>query len=273
MKMHELRPAPGATHPRKRVGRGLGSGHGKTATRGTKGQGARTSVNIPRNFEGGQTKLAMRTPKLRGFKNRWKRTFAVVNLTRLNRFQNGTTVGPELLIEVGAIKDVRAGLKVLGAGVLRRSLTVRAHRFSAGAREKIERAGGTVAVIEVPAPPAKTKRAKNQPRPQPKPEAETPAPEAAAAEGPETAKPARAGKAEGKAKAEKTEGKAREGKPEARAKEGKAEGKAREGKPEARAKEGKAEGKAREGKAEARAKAGKAEGQAKVGKKEGKKER
>ncbi len=264
MKMHELRPTPGATHPRKRVGRGLGSGHGKTATRGTKGQGARTSVNIPRNFEGGQTKLAMRTPKLRGFKNRWKRTFAVVNLTRLNRFPNGTAVGPELLIEVGAIKDVRAGLKVLGTGVLRRSLTVRAHRFSAGAREKIEKAGGTVAVIEVPAPPAKTKRAKNQPRPQPKPEAETPAPEAAAGEAPQEAKPAREGKPEGKAKAEKPEGKAKGGRPDARAKEGKAEGKA---------KEGKAEGKAKEGKAEARPKAGKAEDQAKVGKKEGKKGR
>jgi len=238
MKMHELRPAPGATHRRKRVGRGLGSGHGKTATRGTKGQGARTSVNIPRNFEGGQTKLAMRTPKLRGFKNRWKRTFAVVNLTRLNRFQNGTTVGPELLIEVGAIKDVRAGVKVLGTGVLRRSLTVRAHRFSAGAREKIERAGGTVAVIEVPAPPAKTKRARNQPRPQPKPEAETSAPE--------QAKPAEAGKAESKAK---------------------------EGKAEAKAKAGKTEGQAKAGKSEGQAKAGKGEGQAKVGKKEGKKER
>ncbi len=242
--MHELRPVPGSTHPRKRVGRGLGSGHGKTATRGTKGQGARTSVNIPRNFEGGQTKLAMRTPKLRGFTNRWKRTFALVNLTRLNRFPNGTTVGPELLIEVGAIKDVRAGLKVLGTGVLRRSLTVRAHRFSAGAREKIERAGGTVAVIEVPAPPAKTKRAKNQPRPEPKPETETPAPGAAAAEASETAKPAKEGKAEGKAQEGKTEGKAQQGKAEAIA-----------------------------GKAEARAKAGKAEGQAKVGKKDGKKER
>jgi large subunit ribosomal protein L15 len=267
MKMHELRPVPGSTHPRKRVGRGLGSGHGKTATRGTKGQGARTSVNIPRNFEGGQTKLAMRTPKLRGFKNRWKRTFAVVNLTRLNRFQNGTAVGPELLIEVGAIKDVRAGLKVLGTGVLRRSLTVRAHRFSAGAREKIERAGGTVAVIEVPAPPAKTKRAKNQPRPEPKPEAETAAPEAAAAEAPQVAKPAREAKTEGKARAENPEAKAKEGKPEPRAQEGKAEGKAREGKAEA--KTGKAEAKA--GRAEA--KTGKVEGQAKVGKKEGKKGR
>jgi large subunit ribosomal protein L15 len=172
VKIHELHPPEGATHPRKRVGRGLGSGHGKTATRGTKGQGARTSVNIPRNFEGGQTKLSMRTPKLRGFKNHWRKTFAVINLTRLNRFKNGTTVNPELLIEVGAISDVGAGVKVLGTGVLRRTLTVQAHRFSSSAREKITRAGGTVAVIEVPAPPAKTKRAKNQPKPEPKAEPE-----------------------------------------------------------------------------------------------------
>jgi large subunit ribosomal protein L15 len=183
VKMHELRPSPGATRPRKRVGRGLGSGHGKTATRGTKGQGARTSVNIPRNFEGGQTKLAMRTPKLRGFHNRWRRTYAVVNLTRLNRFQDGTTVGPELLIEVGVLKDVGDGLKVLGTGVLKRSLTVRAHRFSNGARDKITRAGGTVAVIEVPARPAKTKRAKGRPKPESKAEPKSPtaAPIAAAA--------------------------------------------------------------------------------------------
>lgn len=225
MKIHELRPPPGAKRPRKRVGRGIGSGHGKTATRGTKGQGARTSVNIPRNFEGGQTKLAMRTPKLRGFQNHWKKTFAVVNLTRLNRFQNGATVSPELLIEVGAIKDIRNGLKVLGTGVLRRSLTVRAHRFSAGAREKIERAGGTVAVIEVPARPAKTKRAKNQPRPEPKPEAETPAPEAAAPEAGKKAKPPKEGKPEGKAKEGQSEGKAKVGKPEGKAKEGTKEGK------------------------------------------------
>jgi len=202
MKMHELRPAPGATHPRKRVGRGLGSGHGKTATRGTKGQGARTSVNLPRNFEGGQTKLAMRTPKLRGFHNRRKRTYALINLTRLNRFESGTTVSPELLLEAGLLKDVGAGLKVLGTGVLRRSLTVRAHRFSRGAQDKIAKAGGTVAVIEVPAPPAKTKRARNQPRPQPKaePKAE---PESAGEPAAETI-PAQAPEAEKAPTAEKT---------------------------------------------------------------------
>lgn len=207
MKIHELRPVPGATHPRKRVGRGIGSGHGKTATRGTKGQGARTSVNLPKNFEGGQTKLAMRTPKLRGFHNRWRRTYAVINLTRLNRFQDGTTVSPELLIEVGVLKDVAAGVKVLGAGLLKRSLTVRAHRFSSGALKKIARAGGTASVIEVPAPPARTKRARHQPGLEPKaePKAEptaVPAAEAAPAPAPEPA-----AKAQRKAKAKPGEAK------------------------------------------------------------------
>jgi large subunit ribosomal protein L15 len=165
MKLHELQPAPGSHQSRKRVGRGPGSGHGKTATRGQKGQGARTSVNLPKTFEGGQTRLTMRTPKLRGFHNRWKKRFAVLNLTRLNRFENGAEVRPESLLEAGIIKDVGAGIKVLGTGDLSRKLTIHAHRFSAEARRKIEAAGGTVAVIEVPPPiRPKTKRAKNQPK-------------------------------------------------------------------------------------------------------------
>lgn len=168
MKLHELQPSPGSHHARKRVGRGPGSGHGKTATRGQKGQGARTSVNLPKTFEGGQTRLTMRIPKLRGFHNKWQKRFAVLNLTRLNRFEDGTEVGPEALLEAGVIKDVGAGIKILGTGELRRKLTIHAHRFSAGARRKIEAAGGTAAVIAVPAPiREKTKRAKNQPRPQP----------------------------------------------------------------------------------------------------------
>jgi large subunit ribosomal protein L15 len=167
MKLHELQPSPGSHHARKRVGRGPGSGHGKTATRGQKGQGARTSVNLPKTFEGGQTRLTMRIPKLRGFHNKWRKRFAVLNLTRLNRFEDGTTVGPESLLEAGIIKDVGAGIKVLGTGDLRRKLTIHAHRFSAEAKRKIEAAGGTAAVIEVPAPiRAKTKRAKNQPKPE-----------------------------------------------------------------------------------------------------------
>jgi large subunit ribosomal protein L15 len=174
MKLHELQPAPGSHHSRKRVGRGPGSGHGKTSTRGQKGQGARTSFNLPKTFEGGQTRLTMRTPKLRGFNNKWRKQFAVLNLTRLNRFEAGTEVRPETLLEAGIIKDVGAGIKVLGTGDLTRKLTIHAHRFSAQARRKIEAAGGTVAVIEVPAPiRPKTKRAKNQPKP-----VQTPAPEA-----------------------------------------------------------------------------------------------
>jgi large subunit ribosomal protein L15 len=171
MKLHELQPSPGSHHARKRVGRGPGSGHGKTATRGQKGQGARTSVNLPKTFEGGQTRLTMRIPKLRGFHNKWRKRFAVLNLTRLNRFEDGAEIRPESLLEAGIIKDVGAGIKVLGTGDLRRKLTIHAHRFSAEAKRKIEAAGGTAAVIEVPPPiREKTKRAKNQPKPAPAPE-------------------------------------------------------------------------------------------------------
>jgi len=166
VKLHELQPAPGSHHSRKRVGRGPGSGHGKTSTRGQKGQRARTSVNMPKTFEGGQTRLTMRTPKLRGFHNRWKKRFAVLNLTRLNRFKDGDEIRPETLLEAGIIKDVGAGIKVLGTGDLSRKLTIHAHRFSAEARRKIEAAGGSAAVIEAPPPiRPKTKRAKNQPKP------------------------------------------------------------------------------------------------------------
>jgi ribosomal protein L15 len=121
---------------------------------------------MPKTFEGGQTRLTMRTPKLRGFHNRWKKRFAVLNLTRLNRFTDGDEIRPETLLEAGMIKDVGAGIKVLGTGDLSRKLTIHAHRFSAEARRKIEAAGGSAAVIEVPPPiRPKTKRAKNQPKP------------------------------------------------------------------------------------------------------------
>jgi len=189
MKLHEIQPAPGSHHARKRVGRGPGSGHGKTSTRGQKGQGARTSFNLPKTFEGGQTRLTMRTPKLRGFHNKWRKRFAVLNLTRLNRFEDGAEVLPESLLEAGIIKDVGAGIKVLGTGDLNRRLTIHAHRFSVEARRKIEAAGGIAAVIEVPPPiREKTKRAKNQPKPaRPAPaekpqSAEKPAEDAPAAE-------------------------------------------------------------------------------------------
>jgi large subunit ribosomal protein L15 len=206
MKLHELQPPPGSHHSRKRVGRGPGSGHGKTSTRGQKGQRARTSVNMPKTFEGGQTRLTMRTPKLRGFHNRWKKRYAVLNLTRLNRFEDGAEVRPELLLEAGIIKDVGAGIKVLGTGDLRRKLTIHAHQFSAQARRKIEAAGGTVAVIEVPPPiRPKTKRAKNQPKPVAPAPVET-EPEAEAAPAPKAQKKAKAPAADkpGKPSGDKT---------------------------------------------------------------------
>jgi large subunit ribosomal protein L15 len=215
MKLHELQPAPGSHHARKRVGRGPGSGHGKTSTRGQKGQRARTSVNMPKTFEGGQTRLTMRTPKLRGFHNRWKKRFAVINLTRLNRFDDGAEVRPESLLEAGVIKDVGAGIKVLGTGGLSRKLTIHAHQFSKEARRKIEAAGGTVAVIEVPPPiRPKTKRAKNQPKPVAPAPVET-----------ESSEPAVAGKPSKKEKAEKAP-KAEKGERGAKAEKGEKSGKA-----------------------------------------------
>jgi large subunit ribosomal protein L15 len=202
MKLHELEPAPGSHKARKRVGRGPGSGHGKTSTRGQKGQRARTSVNVPKAFEGGQTRLTMRIPKWRGFNNKWKKSYAVLNLTRLNRFEAGSDVTPEQLVESGIVKDVGAGIKVLGSGDLTRKLTIHAHRFSAEAKKKIEAAGGTAAVIAMPPPiREKTKRAKNQPK-----RVITPATE----EGPEgnskAAKKAKQGKGEKAEKTPKTEG-------------------------------------------------------------------
>ena len=196
MRLHDLKPAAGSRRRRKRIGRGISAGQGKTAGKGQKGQFARTP-GLRHGFEGGQMPLAQRLPKLRGFHNRWKKRFAVLNLTRLNRFKDGAEIRPETLLEAGIIKDVGAGIKVLGTGDLSRKLTIYAHRFSAEARRKIEAAGGAAAVIEVPAPiRPKTKRAKNQPKPAaPTPVEETPA------EG-EATGPAKASK---KAKGEKAE--------------------------------------------------------------------
>jgi len=204
MKLHELQPSPGSHKARKRVGRGPGSGHGKTSTRGQKGQRARTSVNVPKAFEGGQTKLTMRIPKWRGFNNKWRKTYAVLNLTRLNRFEAGTEVTPEQLVESGIIKDVGAGIKILGSGDLTRKLTIHAHGFSAEAKKKIEAAGGTAAVIAVPPPiREKTKRAKNQPKRVITPVREEPSEGDSKAE--KKAKPAKGAKAEKPAKSERTE--------------------------------------------------------------------
>ncbi|MDE2924992.1 MAG: 50S ribosomal protein L15 [Acidobacteriota bacterium] len=144
--LHTLKPAPGTRHVRKRVGRGPGSGTGKTAGRGFKGQKSRSGYSARAGFEGGQMPLYRRIPK-RGFKNPFRKRFAVINVRDLNRFEDGTAVGPEQLMERGMIKKLGDGLRILGEGELERKLTVRAHHLSQSAREKIEQAGGNVEVL------------------------------------------------------------------------------------------------------------------------------
>ena len=147
MKLNELKKAPEAK-AKKRVGRGPGSGMGKTATRGENGQKSRSGVTIPAWFQGGQTPLYRRVPK-RGFNNaRFTTEFATINLSDLNKFFNdGDEVSPEILKERGIIKKQLCGVKVLGNGELEKKLTIRAHRFSSSAVTKIESAGGKAEVI------------------------------------------------------------------------------------------------------------------------------
>jgi large subunit ribosomal protein L15 len=138
--------SPGAPKKdRKRVGRGIGSPQGRTAGKGDKGQKARNTVRP--GFEGGQTPLHRRLPHLRGFKNRFKTIYAIVNLEQLEQFDAGTVVEPEVLIENGMIKKLEDGLKVLASGELTKPLTVRAHKFSKAAEEKIRAAGGSTEVL------------------------------------------------------------------------------------------------------------------------------
>ncbi len=147
MRLHDLKPAPGAIKRAKRVGRGPGSGHGKTSCRGQKGQRSRSGGGVPPWFEGGQTPIHRRLPK-RGFKNINRVEYVVVNLKRLDKmFEAGAEVTPEVLMERGAIKKLMDGLKVLGDGEISKPLKVKAHAFSASAKEKIEAAGGSVEVI------------------------------------------------------------------------------------------------------------------------------
>lgn len=145
LKLHHLQPPPGSKKSKIRVGRGEAGRRGKTAGRGTKGLKARNSLRP--GFEGGQTPLSMRIPKLPGFKNPNKEYFAIVNLVTLNEFEAGTEVTPELLRENGLIRH-RGRVKVLAEGDIDRALTVKAHAFSAKAKEKIEAAGGTVEEIQ-----------------------------------------------------------------------------------------------------------------------------
>jgi large subunit ribosomal protein L15 len=146
MNLSDLGPATGSRKKRKRVGRGPGSGHGKTACKGTKGQLSRQGFSRRRDFEGGQMPLVRRLPK-RGFTNIFRKEYAVVNLDRLNAFADGTEVSPETLKAHGVIKKVLDGVKILGRGELDRKLTVKAHRFSAEAMRKIQAAGGTAEVL------------------------------------------------------------------------------------------------------------------------------
>lgn len=146
MKLHELKPAEGSRSTRKRKGRGIGSGNGKTAGKGHKGQNARSGGGVRPGFEGGQNPLFRRLPK-RGFTNINRKEYAIVNLDTLNRFEEGTEVTPALLIETGYVSSEKAGIKILGNGSLDRKLTVKAHKFSASAKEAIETAGGQTEVV------------------------------------------------------------------------------------------------------------------------------
>lgn len=147
IELHTLKPEPGSKKRRKRVGRGIGSGHGKTATRGTKGQKARDT--IPPRFEGGQTPIHRRLPVRIGFRNVNRIEYAIVNVKTLaERFQANDTVTPEILKERRIVRKLKDGVKVLGVGEINFPLTVHAHAISESARAKIEAAGGTVHLIE-----------------------------------------------------------------------------------------------------------------------------
>ena len=147
MKLHELKPSEGAFKTSKRVGRGVASGHGKTSGKGHKGQNARSGGGVRPGFEGGQLPLFRRLPK-RGFSNAmFKVRYAVINLSDLNKFEDGAVVTPELLSEMGLVKKQLDGIKVLGNGKLEKKLVVKAHKFSDVAKEQIEKLGGKAEVI------------------------------------------------------------------------------------------------------------------------------
>jgi len=145
MNLSGIKPPKGQVKTKKRIGRGMGSGHGKTATRGSKGQHAGTGFSQKRGFEGGQMPLHRRLPK-RGFKNIFKKQFAIVNLGRLEKLE-GNSFTIDTMLQLGLINKVYDGVKVLGTGVLTRKITVEAHHFSKSALEKIQQAGGTAQMI------------------------------------------------------------------------------------------------------------------------------
>lgn len=146
MKIEDLKPAPGSRKRNKRVGRGIGSGHGKTSCKGHKGQKARSGGTKGPGFEGGQMPLQRRIPK-RGFKNRFAIEYAIINLKDIVKIQDTDIITPEIFIEKGIIKDLKNGIKVLGNGDIKRPLTIKAHAFSASAISKISAAGGKAEVV------------------------------------------------------------------------------------------------------------------------------
>lgn len=146
MKLHELRAAEGSTKNRKRRGRGTATGQGTTGGRGMNGQNSRSGGGVRLGFEGGQMPLYRRIPK-RGFTNIWRTEYTILNVDDLNRFEAGTVITPELLEEAGLVKQVKDGIKILGEGTLEKGVTVKAHKFSKTAIEKIESAGGKAEVI------------------------------------------------------------------------------------------------------------------------------
>lgn len=146
MELHNLKPTKGATHSKKRLGRGIGSGTGKTAGTGHKGQNSRSGRGTRPGFEGGQTPFFKRLPK-RGFTNRFRKEYAIVNVEELNRYEDGTVVTLELLLNDRLVRKELDGLKVLGDGELTKKLTVKATKFTGSAAQKIEAAGGSVEVI------------------------------------------------------------------------------------------------------------------------------
>ncbi len=145
MKLSELAPAPGSRKKRKRIGRGPGSGHGKTSCKGHKGQKSRSGGGVKPGFEGGQMPLQRRLPK-RGFTNIFQKEYSIVNIGALDKLQE-TAITPEYLVKEGIVKKLQDGIKILGSGEITRPVTVRAHAFSASAKEKITRAQGSIEII------------------------------------------------------------------------------------------------------------------------------
>ncbi len=146
MRIHELKKPEGSTKAPKRIGRGQGTGQGTTAGRGMNGQNSRSGGGVRLGFEGGQMPLYRRLPK-RGFTNKWAKEYAEVNVQDLNRFESGAVVDLDALVEIGLVKQVKDGVKILGNGELEKKLTVKAEKFSKSAAEKIEKAGGKAEVI------------------------------------------------------------------------------------------------------------------------------